>query len=155
MQKMKKQRRHLSLCIVLPAFLCPFLTHCLNLSFFLALSCLTQIADLHSRLTATLPVSYLPLLKPLALGFTLGLMLEQYRALSPRPSHTVLPSIPTLLAIIVPLSLRLPFPGPAPTTDVAGEGEKVHAQTGRPAFPFRFLSRHSNLPPPFTNGIPF
>lgn len=70
-----------------------FVLSCLPLSFCISLflSCLTHIASLHSSLTAALSVSYLPLLKPLALCLSAGLMLNwtrHYPSLSNTHKHT-------------------------------------------------------------------
>lgn len=74
-----------------------FLCSVMSLSFFpslrvsLFLSCLTHIASLHSSLTAALSLSYLPLLKPLALCLSAGLMLNwtrHYPSLSNTHKHT-------------------------------------------------------------------
>lgn len=69
-----------------------FVLSCLSFSLCISLflSCLTHIASLHSSLTAALSVSYLLLLKPLALCLSAGLMLNwtrHYPSLSNTHKH--------------------------------------------------------------------
>lgn len=84
-----------------------FVLSCLSCSLrvSLFLSCLTHIASLHSSLTVALSVSYLPLLKPLALCLSAGLMLNwtrHYPSLSNAHKHTPSPSSSSTHSSLVP-----------------------------------------------------
>lgn len=132
-----------------------FVLSCLSFSLCVSLflPCLTHIASLHSSLTAALSVSYLLLLKPLALCLSPGLMLNwtrHYPSLSNTHKHT-----PSLLSSSTHSSLVLRPPPPCfffllPSAKPFHWGREkrerewksaiqtlqaLRAQTGRPIFP--------------------
>lgn len=128
-----------------------FVLSCLSLCVSIFPSCLTHIASLHSSLTVGLSVSYLLLLKPLALCLSAGLMLNwtrHYPSLSNTHKHT-----PSLLSSPTHSSLVLSPPcffffSLLPKSFQRGREKRERVKECNPDTPSSACSdRQANIPP--------